>query len=139
MASQISITARRGILSPLNVNATINSPSMGSKTGRVEESTELGEALLRKGVKGCEMSDPVHKETGLVSTKRRVDYTGGLGQDRDGPSRKKHKAHSALQSHEATDGIVGFNVPGVFAGIVSEATPAKTLGVCSLIYLAFVT
>jgi hypothetical protein len=139
MASQISTPARRGILSPLNVNATINSPSMGSKTGRAEESTELGELLLRKGVKGCEMYDPVHKETGLVSTKRRVDYTGGLGQDGDGPSRKIYKAHGALQSHEATDGVVGYNVPGVLAGGVSEATPVKTLGVCSLIYLAFVT
>lgn len=94
---------------------------MGSKTRRAEESTELGETLLQKELKGDQMSDAVCEEAGVVGSKRRIDNRGVPGQEGEARSCKKPKGDSSLQFPERADGQVLGDVQDVsFSGLSKD-------------------
>ncbi|KAG0646921.1 hypothetical protein D0Z07_6280 [Hyphodiscus hymeniophilus] len=70
MASQTSTPARRGVLSPLNVNATIGSPSIGGKAGPAAEPQKFGETFLQSGLRKDAISDAVRQGSEVLGAKR---------------------------------------------------------------------
>ena len=97
MASTTSSTpARRGVLSPLNVNLSINPLSIGSKTDRAEKPQELGEALLQRVVKKGAMSDAIYHKTESLGSKRGLGTSNLLGEG--GRLYKRSKGGNILRS-----------------------------------------
>lgn len=115
------MSARRGVLSPLNVNSPIGSPaltSMGGKASSAEKSQKLGEILLQEALRGGEMSDVFHQQAGLVGTKRRIGAGEGVGQE---GSTKKRKGDGNTQSSEPTVGKVTRDVDDLLRAPLSKA------------------
>lgn len=74
MASLISESTRRGVLSELNVNSPLGTGS-GSKAskqaGSAEKPSLLGETSLQKSLRGLDMVGAAYPEAGFVGKKRR--------------------------------------------------------------------
>jgi hypothetical protein len=118
MASLISASTRRGVLSELNVNSplgTASGPKASKQAGSAEKPSLLGETSLQKSLRGLDMVSAAYQEAGYVGRKRRDNGLDEAVQR----STKKFKAEIGQGPRRIPDGRVSGIPRGHVGGSIS--------------------